>query len=478
MSTGSCVLIVDDDLAARVRLRDLLERDGQCVVHEVEDGFAALEFVQNILPDLILLDVMMPRMTGLEVCTSLRRQLRTREVPIIVLSAADESEAMLAALEVGADDFLQKPYSAPELRAKVRNITRLNRFRTLTRERDRFRWLLDRSCEPLIIADERGAVAYANTRARELFGLSDGVSEDIATAIARNFRCEPAGALAAWRELRWPIGDKFVIYHPETSQSPARWFDVELQGLEERGETLLKFTNRTGWVQRELETFAFQHLIAHKIRTPLNGLAPVLGYLQAMQEASPDPELHGLLVLARDSAERLQDTLCSVLQYHAAVFAAPSAAVELQTSPLFDIVARAADSSGLTGRVILAGAPVELARPELLELVMTELFENYAKFSQATEKGLRVSCEPLSDRGYEIRLSAPGPDVPSETVAQLGQPYWQPERNFTGEVPGIGLGLATVRQLLRARGAELRLEKNTIVGGIDSRIQLPAAFFV
>jgi two-component system cell cycle response regulator len=476
VSASRRILIVDDDIAARLRVRDLLERDGGCDVVEAEDGFAALDSARETPPDLVLLDLMMPGMSGLEVCAALRRDARTREVPIIVISAADESDAMLAALDAGAEDFLRKPYCAPELRAKVRTITRLNRFGALQRERDRFRWLLDRSLEPLIIADARGAVTYANGRARELFGLADGVGEDVVSAIRRGFHCDPVDAWAAWRELRWPAGEKFTLYRPETPQAPAGWYDVELQVIE-NGETLLRFTNRSGWLRRELETFAFQHLIAHKIRTPLNGLAPIFSYIATMQPAERDPEAHALLQLARDSAQRLQDTLCGVLRYHAAVFAPTTdSGQSLERASLVDILTNAADATGLLGRVLVTGRTAEFSHPELLEIVFTELFDNYAKYSRASVDGLTVDCQPHAEGGWDLRISAPVAHLGPEKMGQLGQPFRQPERLFTGDVAGVGLGISSVRHLLRWRGGDLRLEANSETGVLESRMYLPATF--
>lgn len=471
MTAATRVLIVDDDLAARLRLRDLLERESGYEVVEAVDGYAAVEMIAQSLPDLILLDVMMPGMSGLDVCAQLRQQPRTREVPIIVLSAADESESMIAALDAGADDFLRKPFWAPELRAKVRNVARFNRYRALVQERDRFRWLLDRSQEPIVIADDSGAVTYANTEAKKLFGLNEVLSVDVAEMIGRHFRAEPETAISEWRQ-RAVDGGKFVIVQAETEHVGARWYEVEVQGLENRGEALVKFTNCSGWVRRDLETFTFQHLIAHKIRTPLNGLGPVLQFIEAMHAESASAELQDLLRLAHGSAKRLEDTLCSVLRYHGAVFsAAPTGGVE-KREPLAEVLTRAAQTVELTN-VTTEGTDHSITHPEMMEIVMIELLDNYAKFSRAKTDGLKIVCTTPDATGCEIRITAPGPDLPPDVVARLGRPYWQPERSFTGEVPGIGLGLATVRELLRWRGGDLKLERNEQIGGLESRLVLP-----
>ncbi|HVS51184.1 MAG TPA: response regulator [Opitutaceae bacterium] len=467
------VLVIDDDLAVRLRVGDLLARSGEFSLREAVDGPEGLAAAFAAPPDLILLDIMMPGMTGYEVCAALRADPRTRELPVIVLSAAEESEAMLRALEAGADDFLRKPFFAPELRAKIRSITRLNRFRTLAAERDRFRWLLDHSHEPLVVADEKGALVYANAPARDIFDLGSANGQDVATAIGRHFRAEPADAWAAWRELRQPDGGKFAIFQPASPQVAARWFEVELHAFEGGiSQTLLKFTNRSATVQRGLETFTFQQLISHKIRTPLNGLGPVLDFLAAGENTPADDATAGLLGLARESAARLEHTLTGILDYHAAMFGAHGAPPASHRKSLAEIFARAAESAGLDGRLEFHGPAGHAQHPELLELVLVELLENYRKFSAAAHAGVRIACEPASG-GWSLTLFAPGPPLPPDIVAQLGRPYAQLERSFSGEVPGIGLGLATSRILMRSIGGDLVLSNCADTPGLVARLLLP-----
>ncbi len=472
MSATARILIIEDDEAVRLRLRDLLEREG-CEITECADGESGLAAALAAPPDLVLLDIMMPGLTGFEVCARLRADARTREMPVIVLSSSDESESMVAALEAGADDFLRKPFSAPELRAKVKTITRLNRFRALASERDRFRWLLDHSQEPLIVAEGSGALVYANDHARTLFDFGTGATPDIAAAIGRHFRAEPADAWTAWRERRLPAGATFAIFQPETAQVAARWFEVELHALDgEGGQTLIKFTNRTGAVRRELETFTFQHLISHKIRTPLNGLAPILTFLEA-SEPSADPETADLLRLARESAERLERTLVAVLRHHEAVCGPVPAGGASTWRALADVMEAAAENAGLRGRVTMDGPTASLEQPETMEVVIGELLANYAKFSEAPREGVQATLAE-GDGRWELRLFARGPGLPPDVVAALGQPYGQLERQFSGEVPGMGLGLATVRLLLRSRGGELNFSAGQTETGLVSTIVLPS----
>ena len=115
------ILVVDDDRAVRESLRRSLSFNGY-TVDLAEDGVEALEAITNERPDAVVLDVMMPRMDGLEVC----RQLRSTgdDLPILVLTARDSVSERVGGLDAGADDYLPKPFALEELLARLRALLR------------------------------------------------------------------------------------------------------------------------------------------------------------------------------------------------------------------------------------------------------------------------------------------------------------------------------------------------------------------
>jgi putative two-component system response regulator len=135
---GSMVLIVDDEYIGRETLQSVLEGEGY-ELEMAENGFQAIEKAKKLLPDVILLDIMMPGMTGFEVCQRIRSDPQIAEIPIIVLTALDDRESLLNALKAGADDFISKPFDRYELRARLLGITRLNRYQKLLQERAKLR---------------------------------------------------------------------------------------------------------------------------------------------------------------------------------------------------------------------------------------------------------------------------------------------------------------------------------------------------
>ena len=113
------VLVVEDEPAQRDVLSYNLEADGFRVV-QAENGEEALMMVDEDTPDVIVLDWMMPNLSGIEVCRRLKSRPQTRLIPIIMLSARSEEVDKVRGLETGADDYVIKPYSVVELMARVR----------------------------------------------------------------------------------------------------------------------------------------------------------------------------------------------------------------------------------------------------------------------------------------------------------------------------------------------------------------------
>ena len=121
------LLIVDDNAQNVELLTALMQAEGYEVV-AAADGLEALAHVVASPPDLILLDIMMPKLDGYAVCRRLKEEAPTRLVPIVLLTALGAEEARIKGIEAGADDFITKPFSQVELKARVRSLLRLKAF--------------------------------------------------------------------------------------------------------------------------------------------------------------------------------------------------------------------------------------------------------------------------------------------------------------------------------------------------------------
>jgi len=115
------ILVAEDQQHVRSLIEYKLRNSGFVVV-AVEDGNAALQKAEEIIPDLVLLDVMMPLMTGFEVLGALKKNQKTKDIPILMLTAQSKEDEVLKGLELGADDYITKPFSPNELAARVKTV--------------------------------------------------------------------------------------------------------------------------------------------------------------------------------------------------------------------------------------------------------------------------------------------------------------------------------------------------------------------
>ncbi|HJV48342.1 MAG TPA: hybrid sensor histidine kinase/response regulator [Geothrix sp.] len=133
---GARVLVVDDDALARRSLRAMLER-GYYQVETAESGAKALELLDTYRPELVLLDIQMPEMDGLEVCRQIRERPNGGLLPIIFLTGDERPDIHAQALRAKGDDFLRKPILSPELIVRIRSLMRLKRLQAeIQAERD------------------------------------------------------------------------------------------------------------------------------------------------------------------------------------------------------------------------------------------------------------------------------------------------------------------------------------------------------
>ncbi len=189
------VLIVEDTPASLQLLSELLAGAGYST-RLAQDGRMALLSAQSQPPDLILLDVRMPGIDGYEVCHRLKADARTRDVPVIFLSALRETEDKVRAFQLGAVDYIAKPYQPDEVLARVHTHVELHRLRTELEQRVEERTVRYRRAEKKLQASQ--------ARLRELAAFLQTVREEERSRIARELHDELGQSLTALRiDLGW-----------------------------------------------------------------------------------------------------------------------------------------------------------------------------------------------------------------------------------------------------------------------------------
>ncbi len=365
--TENHILIVDDDRVTRELLRGLLVAEGYAVTL-CDEGRSALDQARELLPDLVLLDVLLPGMDGYEVCRSLRQDPVLAEVPILLLTALDDRESRIKGLEMGADDFLSKPFDRVELLARVRAITRLNRFRRmlserqqlqeteeqlrarlhdlevlnavimrttetleetvsmrtreLAAERDRIRAILEALGEAAFVTDTVGTVQYVNPAAADLTGYG---------------RDELVGVhLNCWHPDR-RVERVFERLAQDPSCSFANlWWEGELVGRRKDGsyfDAMLTIAplpapqqpdRAIGFVgvQRDITPLKeaermkhrFASNVSHELRTPLSVITLLSGNLDALGERLGPEKRSAMVKDIRRHAQVLDELITDVLE--------------------------------------------------------------------------------------------------------------------------------------------------------------------
>ncbi|MDG6108441.1 SpoIIE family protein phosphatase [Dactylosporangium aurantiacum] len=223
-STAPTVLVVDDNADMREYIRSILEADYQIV--EATDGAVALRLLRGTQPDLVLTDVMMPELDGFGLVAALRADGATAQLPVIMLSARAGDEATVEGLEAGADDYLIKPFSPRELRARVRANLEFERVRRTRDELQRSRELLDQAQRLASVGSWELDLATGDIRGSDEFLRQLGVTaEELLDADARaviNQRLHPDdrahvdAAMAAALDGT-PLEYDARVYHPDGS---------------------------------------------------------------------------------------------------------------------------------------------------------------------------------------------------------------------------------------------------------------------
>jgi signal transduction histidine kinase len=204
------ILIVDDEEITRTTLAALLEKPNYRVVM-AEDGLQGIEMAKQLNPDVILLDVMMPHMSGYEVCKCIRSDPEIAEVPIIMITALDDRDAKLNGLVVGADDFLAKPFDSLELEIRLNTLRRVDRYHHLKNEREKIKETLaelSAKNRQLQILSQQVLTAQENERRHVAVELHDEIGQLI-TGLKMILERQPEDASTTLSEARTVTNELF-----------------------------------------------------------------------------------------------------------------------------------------------------------------------------------------------------------------------------------------------------------------------------
>jgi signal transduction histidine kinase/FixJ family two-component response regulator len=493
--TRPLVLSADDNADMRRYVSRLLAPLYDVIA--VADGEQALETALIYRPDLILADVMMPHMDGAALLRELRACPRTAAIPVVLLSARAGEEARIEGLESGADDYLEKPFSARELLARVRSQLALSLARRAhEREREDFHTLFMQAPNVfLILRGPEYVVELANPaacralrRAHEELcerPLFEAVPELEGTMFRPTLDSVlRTGAPYQGREVssivRWRGESEARIEYYNHVFSPLRSLEGRIEGVlidafSVTEEVIAR--QEMGRLRAEAESAnrmkdEFLAMLGHELRNPL---APMLMSLQIMR-------LRGFASREQEILERQMSHLTRLVDDLLDVSRVTRGRIELRRRPLeiSEVVGCAVETVAplmaerrhrLEIEVPAQGLAV-LADPERLAQVLLNLLTNAAKYSDPGS-AIRVHAWRHAGR-IELRVRDEGMGIAPEMLEKVFDVFVQQPQTLDRSAGGLGLGLAIVRSLVEMHEGTVTARSAGRGQGSEFVIDLPA----
>lgn len=470
------ILCVDDEIK-NLELLDALLFPLGCDIIFAENGETALKKAAEALPDIVLLDIMMPDISGYEVLKKLRRDKKTQLIPVVMLTALSEIEDRVKALNLGCDDFISKPFNKTELLARVKSLLRINYYRRQLSEAEKFQTVIEEMNDGVIICDPDWKVSAANAAAKKYFAGIEERDVNILDYIFKNY-----SATADKKTLlnALIVHKKFDIIREATQDFKPLYLETDLTILKntlgEISGIIFVFRNVTNAKIEETVKRDFLGLISHKLRTPLTIIG---GNLSFLAEVIIDNEQKQILGPAVKATAVLSGMLEKLLNF--AKIDREGAWQPKKQLPVYDFLSAKAEFAVKINNKSNKKAGIRVDCPdknlnitineEYFDTIMTNIIENSVKFNDKETIEIRIRAEE-KDNKIEISVFDNGPGIPPEDQEKVIGGFYQSEKYFTGTVTGLGLGLAQTKFLAGACGGEITLESE-IGKGTTVIITLP-----
>ena len=450
-STPALRVVVADDMASsRQELCDLLRGLGH-EVFSASGGAAALEQVTTQNPDLILLDLLMPDMNGLEVIQQLRGQVTQRWLPVIVTSALDGDDHFINALECGADDYLTRPVNPGLLAAKLRHYARVLTLQSdlavlARRQRDIHNNILD----AVITLDGEGNIREGNLAAQRIFRSSAMTLEGTHCEAALGV---PLAKLLAQREISLRKSDGAVL---PAELTVSAWTDA---GSARYTMVVHDLTERRH-VERMKDEFLAT--VSHELRTPLTSVLGALGLMASGAAGTLPKAALPLAEVAKRNGERLSrliDDILDLTKLEGRQLMLQLRPMRLQQLLTESIAANQgyAERAGVKLHFESSTAdPLVRVDADRFLQIMANLLSNAIKHSKAGDT-VRVSTECRAMM-LLIRVRDQGPGIDPKFRARMFEKFSQADSSDRRAQGGTGLGLYITRMLAERMGARVAVE--------------------
>ncbi|HEY6881215.1 MAG TPA: response regulator [Polyangiales bacterium] len=490
MNAPLVVLNVNDDAATRYLMSKIL-RGGGYEVLEAADGTSALRMVTQQHPDLVLLDIKLPDISGLEVCRRIKADPGTANTLVIQTSATYASaDRKVEGLESGADIYLAQPIDAMELLATIRAVVRTRHAEEAERKAARrLHRTFDAIQDALLLLDSEGKIEECNGAAGRMVGRASHELEGKNSAhVLRNVISQEqletliARARHGRHELEVSTGERSYRlsgYPVQREDGSAEGTVLMIADISEEKRIASELAARVEELaEASRRKDEFLGMLAHELRNPLHAISAasnVLDHATPPGLARPRDVIHRqVAVLAR-----LVDDLLEVSRM-------TRGALELRrhSIDLAQVVRQAVQGSrvSLDGRsqqlvLKLPEAPFYIEGDDLrLEQVLMNLLSNASKFS---EPGSTITVElrerwDEQNRMAELSVRDQGIGIPRPMLAKIFEPFVQIDHSLARSLGGLGIGLSMAKSLVELHGGGVLARSDGLGKGSEFIVHLPA----
>jgi PAS domain S-box-containing protein len=510
LSAPKRILAVDDSMTYLNELSDHLRGEGYEVV-QARSGEQALELLAQQAIDCILLDLMMPGLSGKETCSRIKNVPDWREIPLMMITALEEGDAMIEGINAGADDYIKKSSDFEVLKARLRAQIRRKQFEDENRQireqllskeleaaearsarevaeiraallsqlenkndelakanevlresEGRFRSIADNSPVMIWISDEAGQVIYLNKpwldfRGRSMEeelgdGWTEGLHPEDRDRCLLTYRTSLGSRTAFKMEYRMQRSDgefRWVLDHGVPRTGPDGSFSGFIG-------TCVDITERRAIEQMKNE---FISVVSHELRTPLTSIRGSLGLIAGGATGVLPEKAKSMIDVAVRSTDRLVRLINDILD----IEKIESGKMKFVLKPLEieSVVEQAIESTRAYGERLgipfvlgsrLPGARIYADLDRLIQ-VLANLLSNAAKYSPS-QGSVTVS---LSRRSGMIRVAVTdtGPGIPEEFQGRIFQKFSQADSSDTRQKGGTGLGLNISKAIIEKHGGTI-----------------------
>jgi len=479
----SHLLIVDDNEQIREMLRRRCQREGY-VITSTQNGYDALENIEKTNFDTVLLDIMMPEINGIDTLKKIREKYSQAQLPVIMISAKQQSEDIVEAINLGANDYITKPIDFPVALARIETqILRKKSEEALLETQNRLKQFIEAIPIGVLIIDQDGHPYYANKTSKEIFG-KDIMNGEKADQFAGFHEAYLAGTDEKYPTEKMPfvralLGestriDDVEILRPDKKILLEAWGTPIYDAGGQIRYALAAFLDITERKEIEKMKNDFISIVSHELRTPLTSIKGSLE-LTTLQLSNKElketniQKIKDLTEIAFRNTERLVRLINDILDIEKIesgkmVLDMKSYEIEYLIQKSIQENKHYGDKFNVEFKLIgsIKNVIINVDHDRFLQ-VMANLLSNAAKFSHSGSE-VKIDVKVHNEKYIRISVTDRGAGIPQEFRDKIFDKFIQVDSSDSRKKVGTGLGLSISKAIIESMGGKIDLESEINVG--------------